>query len=118
MKKSQRPLMITIICILGFIGSGAGILSPLLNYLPKEIVVTFGFTFPTWYLFFSSILSILILFSYLLVWRMKKKGVYAYIGLAIINYSVGYSLGLITLKSFIFPVVFIGAFIYYLKEMK
>ena len=114
----KRPLIITIICILGFIGAGLGILTPLIKYMPKEILDVLGVTLPIWYLWASSIISIAMIYTFIQIWKMRKSGTYLYIGLTIINYILGSYVGLTSISSFAVPAIFIIILLYYLKKMK
>jgi len=118
MKKSNRPLLITIICILGFIGTSIGILTPIIKYLPPEILIESGVTFTTSFLIITSLISMALLYSFIQIWKMKKLGIYLYLGFTIINYIYGYQQGLVTYKNLIIPVIFITTFYYYFKKFK
>ena len=118
MKKQKRPIIITIICIIGFIGASIGIFTPLINYFPQEVLNQFDFNFSTWYLFVTSIISIGLLYSFILIWKMKKMGVYGYIGITIISYILAQTQGMASLTNLIFPIIFIAIFFIYIKKMK
>jgi len=118
MKKTKRPLPITIICILGFIGTIIGILTPLIIFAPQEILLEYNASFSTTYLILTSIISIALLYSFIKIWKMKKLGVYLYIGSSIINYYLAYLEGLLSPKGLIAPAIFIAIFYYYIKKFK
>jgi len=115
--KQKRPLIITIICIIAFIGAGLGILTPLMNYLPSEILKSLDISIPAWYFWISSILSITIIYAFILIWKMKKYGVHLYIGLTILNYLLGSYIGLADIYNFMIPIIFILILLYQLKKM-
>ena len=118
MKKIIRPLLITIICILGFIGTTIGILTPVLIFTPQEILLEQGISFSTTYLILTSIISIALLYSFISIWKMKKLGIYLYILFSIINYIIGFQENLVSPKNLIVPVIFVIICYYYFKKFK
>ena len=118
MKKEKRPIIITIICILGFLGSGIGIFTPLINYFPQEVLNQMEITFSTNFLIFTSLISIGLLGSFILIWKMKKLGIYLYLILSLINFSSGYRQGISSPRSLIFPGIFIAICYYNFKKFR
>jgi len=83
--KGARPVVITIICILGFIGVGAIVLMALFALTGGAVSGT-GFGLPlTWAGILLLAMSLVQLWPLLGMWNMKKYGVIAYTVLFVIG---------------------------------
>lgn len=108
-EKSARPVAITVICILGFIGAGFSLLA-------LTVLSALGSTFVV-YLLASVAVNLLAL---IWMWQMKKKGAYLYAGvfvagqilLAVLFNAWGVNAG------FFIGLAVTGAALYYSKEMQ
>jgi hypothetical protein len=73
-QENARPTAITVICILGFIGAGLGLLGSLALLALAPVI---------------GIISIAVvaigLLAMILIWQMKKMGVYLYAGMTALN---------------------------------
>jgi hypothetical protein len=76
---NSRPVAITVICIIGFIG-----LIPSVLLIFSPVASSIG----AWYPPFLALASIGGLISFIGMWLMKKWGVYTYIGLTIMSQIV------------------------------
>ena len=110
--KSQRPIAITVICILGFIGTVLGLIGLLLG---SVFIAAIGGTM----LLIWSIVSVLVgLVALIGMWKMKKWGAYLYAALFVIGQVVflvigAWSLGL----SFFIGLAVTLTALYYSKQM-
>jgi len=85
--ETKRPLLVTIICILGFIGIPLKLLISLFNIIPGVADIV-GQYLPLWYSMLSIIFSFVYLAGLIYIWKMKKIGVIIYTGLAVVEYGI------------------------------
>jgi amino acid transporter len=116
-KKSKRPILISIVCILGFLGALLVFISPLLFLIPEELIPPEEIVLPIWLIISSVIISLGIIYSLSLVWNMKKKGVYYFTVLTIINYIISYTVFEFSSYDLIYPIIYISILYFYLKKM-
>ncbi|MCA9397934.1 hypothetical protein KC573_03815, partial [candidate division WWE3 bacterium] len=70
----KRPLLVSIFCSVGFLGS---ILTPfiLLSGTSPVSISPQSVELPTWYLVFSLIVAVMYVFSLVEIWKIKKRGI-------------------------------------------
>ena len=107
-RKIYRPTAITVICIIGFIGSAVS-LPMLFTNAVKQI--------GSWYPPYMGITVIMGLICMIGLWKMKSWAIYAYILLFGINQIVFISMGVWNIASIIIPGIVIGIALYHLKRM-
>ncbi len=107
--KVKRPVAITIISILGFIGSLFSILILILALNRGTVSVTYSILLPT-----SSLIGII---SMIGLWNMKKWGVYLYSVLIIFNQIFLIYLGVWSAVSLIIPLTILGVAYSFIKKM-
>lgn len=106
--KKERPVAITVICILGFIGAALTI--PLIfSGIAKQI--------GSWYPPYLGLSSIIGLACMLGLWKMKKWAAYTYTGFVALNQVVLLAMGLWSITSLIVPGVVIGIALANLDKM-
>ena len=94
----ERPIIITVICILGFLG--AAITIPLIfSELAKSVA--------TWYPFYLAFAATIGVICMLGLWKMKKWGFYLYVALAIFNQIVMLIKGIWSPYGLMLPVLLI-----------
>lgn len=107
-KKVKRPLLITIICILGFMGIPLQIFG--LSSIADVII-------PSWY----SILNVLFALAYLVglifIWKMKKWGLILYTSLAIVEGTIMFSLDIANTASLGISVILLAVLWTLSKDM-
>lgn len=115
----KRPIIVTIYCVIGFIGT---IFTPfaLLSNTPISPVsgLIQSAPLPIWYIFVSFIFAAGYLFSLIETWKMKKRGVELYSILIVLEYMVGFPAGFATITGLITSIVVIGLVWIYYKRMK
>jgi len=80
--KNKRPTLITVLCILGFIGGVYNII----NYTLIMILPPFNaLNLPSWYFITALILTLGYIVSLIYIWKMKKVGVIIYTLLVLIT---------------------------------
>lgn len=110
----KRPIIITIFCILGFLGSAPMLLGLLLPAARAQLITQYGsimipISASTFILGLSGIIG---------YWKMRKWGIYIYSVMAIISIGSGILLNMQTgIISYIMPVVIIVIGIIYYKRM-
>jgi len=97
---SNRPLVITIICVLGFIGVAIGV--PALLALLASGAVT---GLPGWYLPYLGVTLIVGLISLIGLWQMKKWGALLYAAMFVINQCILFATGLWSPGALIIPLI-------------
>lgn len=107
--KTKRPIAITIVCIVGFLG--------------LLVLVPFFFSdaakqVATWYLIYLGISSIIGLSCFVGIWKMKKWGVLGYSAMFLINQVIMILVGLWTLLGLVIPIVILGVIWFYFRIMQ
>lgn len=115
--KNKRPILVTIFCILGFIGVSSTFITVLSNLISSADLVSPDLAVPLWYSIFSLIITIPYLVALIFVWKMKKKGLIAYTGLAIFEYIIGFAGGFATIGGIIMSTAVIGLLWTQFKKM-
>jgi hypothetical protein len=119
----KRPTLVTVLCILSFIGSGLGVLVMLLFLVGAGSIMGFLSSVPGFgdamadsgagggmiYLILNLILNAGTLFGAIMMWRMKKIGFWIYAG----SYVVQFILPMIMIggRFSIFGLIIMAAFI-------
>lgn len=78
--KRKRPLVVTLLCILGFIEA------------PVQIFAAFIATLPAWYAVMSIMFALLYVIGLVFVWKMKKWGLIVYTVVKVINVLLFFSI--------------------------
>ncbi len=98
----KRPVFLSVLCILTFIGSGLGLLAFLLLIVGAGAIMSylgsFGGALGTGsmgYLIISLVLSLASLFGAIQMWKLKKMGFFIYTGAAIIGIILPLFFGLV-----------------------
>jgi hypothetical protein len=112
----KRPVLVTVLCILGFIGITLSIIGAFALRFMQDIpeLEVFG-ALPPWYPIFALVISILNLIALIYIWKMRKVGVIALTGLFVFNIVVALlvSPSLVlgeTIFSFVINAIAIGLF--------
>jgi hypothetical protein len=95
----SRPVAITVICVLGFLG-----LIPSFLLIFSPVAASIG----AWYPPFLALASLGGLVSFSGMWLMKKWGVYAYTGLATLSQIVLLAKGLWAPLALVIPLIVIA----------
>jgi hypothetical protein len=106
---SERPIAITIICILGFIGAALSI--PLIFMGATSSI---GAWYPP-YLAFSAVVGLVCTIG---LWKMMKWSVFAYTAFAILNQCVLMAMGAWNIFALLIPAIVIVIGFMYLSRMK
>jgi hypothetical protein len=112
--ESKRPLLITIFCIVGFIGAVFVALGLFIPAISQSLAQQYGASFIV-VTFISLVLGLAGLIG---MWLMRKWGVYAYTAMAVLSIGYGLIAGLSGgILSYIIPVVVVITGFAYLKRM-
>ena len=106
---TKRPVAITVICILGFIGAALSI--PLVF---SDLASSVGSWYPP-YLGFTALAG---LFCMLGLWHMRKWAVFAYTALVLLNQVVLISMGVWNVFAILIPGIVIGIAFANLSKMR
>jgi hypothetical protein len=108
----QRPMIITISCTIGFVVFGLSTLT--IPSMYGMITAAYGDWYgPVWLLFLGLTLASLIGY-----WRMKRWGVFLYVGAFIVGTAAGILLGLpFTIPGVIVPALISALGLAYLRRM-
>lgn len=107
--KIERPIAITIVCIIGSLG-----LLALVPFFLSDAVKQVA----TWYLIYLGISSIIGLCCFVGVWKMKKWGVLGYSTIFFINQAIMILVGGWTILGFIIPIVILSVIWFYFRIMQ
>ena len=126
--EKKRPVFLTILCILTFVGSGLGVLFGLLGIIGASFMGSLMDSIPgmgaamggtTAYIGVGVALAAASLYGAIMMWKLKKTGFYIYTGaniigaiLPIVWLGVGFAF-----MSFLWPVVFIVLYALNLKHL-
>ena len=105
---NQRPVAITIICILGFIGAALSV--PL-------IFSTAAANIGGWYPPLLGISAVIGLICMIGLWKMKKWAVFLYTALCVVIQVILFTMHLWTPFSLLFPAIIIAISFAYLSKM-
>jgi len=115
--ENKRPILVTIICILGFIGVPLTFIGVLFNLMSPVGLVSPELAMPLWYSIFSMVWAVFYLAAIIFVWKMRKIGLIAYTGLAVIEYIIGFASGFATIVGLIISAIAIGLLWTQFKKM-
>jgi len=104
----KRPIAITVICILGFIGAAFTI--PIIF---SDIARQVG----SWYPPYLGLSTVIGLVSMLGLWKMKKWAAYTYTGFAALNQIVLLTMGVWNIMALIIPGIVIGIVLAHINKM-
>ena len=106
---SERPIAITIICILGFIGAALSIPAIFMG-----ATGSIGAWYPP-YLAFSAVVGLVCMIG---LWKMMKWSVFAYAALVVLNQVVLFSMGVWSIFALLIPAIVLAIGFTYLSKMK
>jgi hypothetical protein len=117
--KIKRPILVTILAILGFILAFISILDGILGMLIPELRLALG-DFPFWFFIFLFIIGVLDTIALIGIWKMLKKGLIAYTVLTILDIVITFSFGFIDINGVIIDTIIflILPGLFYLKFKK
>jgi len=104
----KRPVIVTIICIISFIGT--------LQVIPLVISES-AQQIGKWYPPYMGLSAIIGLISIIGIWKMKRWAVYLYTTMVVINQITGVVMDLWNIMTILFPGIAILAAFYHLKKM-
>jgi len=107
-QQKTRPVAITVICVLGFIGAVFAI--PMIF---SDIARQIGNWYPP-YLALSSVIGLACMVG---LWNMKKWAAYTYAGFAGLNQIVLLIMGVWHVVGLIIPAIVVGIILAYIKRM-
>ena len=105
----KRPTLVTVLCMLGFIGIALSLIGALVLRFAQDIpgLEAFG-VLPPWYSIFALVIDIFYLASLIYIWKMRKTGLIALTGLFVVNIVVA----LLVSPSLVFGEALISFIIY------
>ena len=106
---SERPIAVTIICVLGFIGAALTI--PLIF---SDAARSLGAWYPP-YLAFSAVVGLVCMIG---LWKMLKWSVFAYTAFVVLNQCVLMAMGAWNIVALLIPAIVIVIGFMYLSKMK
>jgi hypothetical protein len=105
----KRPIAITVICILGFIGAAATVPAFFMDVMRA---------LPPWYPVLLGVSAVIGLACMIGLWMMQKWAVYAYTAFAAINQVILIATGLWNPISLIVPAIIVVVMFIYLSRMR
>lgn len=106
--KNKRPIAITVICVLGFIGVAFSI-----PVIFTSVAQSIGAWYPP-YLGFSVIAGFVCMIG---LWKMKKWAAYAYTAFVLLNQIVLFVMGVWSVMALLIPAIVVGIALYHVKKM-
>jgi|SRR3989344_664732 len=113
----ERPALITVLCILGFIGVPVSVAAALLVLNPA-ISKILEKLIPAWYAIFTLIFAIFYLISFYQIWKMRKVGVLFLTALVVIDQATMFTLGIGHPLFIMLDAIFVGLFFLKYQEME
>jgi hypothetical protein len=95
-EKAKRPIAITIICVIGFIGAAISI-----SVIFSSVASGIGAWYPP-YLALASIVGLVCMIG---LWMMKKWAVFVYTGLLVVNQVVMLAMGVWNPLALVIPLI-------------
>ncbi len=112
-KKKDRPVVITVFCVIGFIG--AGVVFPLMMTDIYDRVIDQIGEWYTPFLLFSAAMG---LASFIGMWKMKKWGVYLYTAMTALSQVVMFAMDQWTPLGIIMPAIVIAVGFNHINKME
>ncbi|MEY2498614.1 MAG: hypothetical protein QOD12_2170 [Verrucomicrobiota bacterium] len=106
---AQRPVAITIICILGFIGAALTI--PLIF---SNVASAVGGWYPP-YLGLSAVIGLVCMIG---LWQMRKWAVFLYTAFCVVNQVVLMAMGVWNIFALVIPAIVIAIAFAYISKMR
>jgi hypothetical protein len=106
---ARRPVLITIICVIGFIG------------VPASLLLLFSdriSLLPSWYPALLAVSALIGLVCIIGLWMMRRWAVYTYTGFFVANQLLMLATGLWSPMALILPLIFVIIMFVYLSEMR
>ena len=107
-KKKKRPIAITLICVLGFIGA-LFVFPSVFSQKASQI----GSWFPP-YLGLSGVIGFICMVG---LWKMKKWAAYIYTIFVALNQVILLIMGVWNIMALLMPIIVIGISIYHINKM-
>ena len=107
----QRPVAITVVCILGFIGAGVAVLA--LPFLYSQLSRMIGGWYPP-FLILSAAIGLISLIG---MWKMKRMGVFLYTGMAAFNQVLMLVMGVWSPLGLIMPAIVVAIGFTHISKM-
>ncbi len=118
MKKDiERPLIVSMFCILSLVGLPLYTIL-IINGIPPVNISFTKIAVPFWYTIFSIILNLLYFICLIYIWKMKKMGVFWYNVILIFDYFIGSLLGFSDLYAMMLSGFKLGIIYTQLNKMK
>ena len=115
--ENKRPTFVTVICIIGFIGIPLTFIVVLFNLISSVDMALYELAMPLWYSVFSIPWVIFLFVAIIFIWKMRKVGLIAYTGLAVIQYILGFVSGFVTITTLALEIIAIGLLWTQFKKM-
>lgn len=108
LEEKKRPVAITVICILGFIGAAFTI--PLIF---SDVAKQIG----SWYPLYLGISAFIGLACMIGLWLMKKWAAYTYTGFVVLNQIIMLVMGIWGFMALLIPAIVVGIALAHVKKM-
>lgn len=109
MENVRRPVAITIVCIIGFIGALVSV-ALILSGVAKSI--------GAWYTIYLAFASIIGLVCFVGFWKMRRIAVFIYASFVGLNQIIMLSTGIWSIGALLFPGVIVALTVHYSNRMK
>ncbi|RYY99333.1 MAG: hypothetical protein EOO11_05315 [Chitinophagaceae bacterium] len=107
--RHERPTIITIICVLGFVGAGISVLL-LFSRAAREI----GPWYPP-YLGLSMLVGLACMIG---IWKMRRWGAYTYTAFVALNQVILLYLGIWTISALLIPGIVVAIVLAHVQKMR
>jgi uncharacterized membrane protein (DUF2068 family) len=109
---TNRPVAITVICIIGFVGVALAV-----PVLLAALAAGAGSILPTWYWPYLLVSIVVGLVALIGLWKMKKWGAYLYTAMFLINQCLLLATGLWSVGALIIPLIVVVIALSQLSKM-
>lgn len=113
LQKNKRPVIITIVCVFGFIGVLLNFLGIIITKSRDLLIQEYG----VFFIFITALVSLLGLIGFVGYWLMRTWGVYVYMGMTVLSIGYGFFAGMPFSLGYVAPIVIIIIGFFYFKEM-
>ena len=113
----KKPLLLSIICVIGFIGCILTVFGFLTSTLSPVSTVVLSIPLPTWYIVVSLLFVPVYFYGLIEIWKMRKRGIELYTIAAIIEYIIGFTFGFASVTGLVISAIAIGLIWIYYKRM-
>ncbi|MFC1504311.1 hypothetical protein ACFL6D_02730 [Spirochaetota bacterium] len=113
--ENKRPVLLTVLCVLGFIGLPLTVVISVLSLTSGKATI-FGEPWVDWYAIANLFFAAVYLIALIMIWKMKKLGMIVYAVMVVIDYITMYAAGSFSITNAVISAIIIILFFTQFKK--